>query len=174
MKSNIPKYQYILDTVEDYCNRLNKPVPPIIISYTRTRTGQYDGSHLQFSSIALTACKIDEINYLIAHECCHLVHPTHSIHFFKCLELFYPNWIQLHDQLHVNFRYQLGLDLSNPNFKRPKTEYILKSTSKPKKNKPKQITQKQTKQIIQTQPFIITIYEWFLKQIIQIFQFFIL
>ena len=103
--------QYVIDTVKEYCKILNKPVPLIFISATKSKLGSCwgDGSKMQFSSIALQCGSIEQMKYLIAHECSHLIHQNHSKSFWKCVEMLCPNYKKLHKEFQRVFKLSVVL-----------------------------------------------------------------
>jgi len=61
------------------------------------------GSHTPAGRIllndALIAARRDCIDYVIAHELCHVVEPNHSPRFFRLLRRFMPDWERRKDLL---------------------------------------------------------------------------
>ena len=78
--------------VEEYCHRLDLPMPAVRLSNARTRWGSCSsrsGIRLHWRLIHLPPALID---YVVAHEVAHLVEMNHSARFWAVVERLYPDW----------------------------------------------------------------------------------
>ena len=85
--------------VEEYCHRLQLPVPAVRLSNAQTRWGSCSsrsGIRLHWRLIHLPPALID---YVVAHEVAHLVEMNHSPRFWAVVEALYPAWRTARAQL---------------------------------------------------------------------------
>lgn len=85
--------------VEEYCHRLQLPVPAVRLSNAQTRWGSCSsrsGIRLHWRLIHLPPALID---YVVAHEVAHLVEMNHSPRFWGVVETLYPAWRTARAQL---------------------------------------------------------------------------
>lgn len=93
------QFQRRLDSWRPWCRRHHLPEPQLLLRRMPKRWGSASGN----GRIALTpelvhapsAC----IDYVIAHEICHLRHPSHSPQFFRLLTSLLPDWQRWKDRL---------------------------------------------------------------------------
>lgn len=80
--------------VDEFCLRLELPVPAVSLSSARTRWGSCSsasGIRLHWRLIHLPPALID---YVVAHEVAHLLEMNHSPRFWAVVERIYPDWRQ--------------------------------------------------------------------------------
>jgi predicted metal-dependent hydrolase len=78
---------------------LNLSLPPVMICPMKKRWGSHTPSGRILLNDALIAARRDCIDYVIAHELCHVVEPNHSPKFFRLLRRFMPDWERRKDLL---------------------------------------------------------------------------
>lgn len=79
--------------VIQYCAQLGVSYSAINYRKTRSKWGHCTRSgNLQFNWLIMQAPE-SVIDYLVAHECCHLVHLNHSRAFWTLVEKVYPNYV---------------------------------------------------------------------------------
>lgn len=78
---------------------LGLKLPPLIICPMKKRWGSHTPSGRILLNDALVAARRDCIDYVIAHELCHVVEPNHSPKFFRLLRRFMPDWERRKDLL---------------------------------------------------------------------------
>lgn len=88
-----------LDSWRPWCRRHHLPEPQLLLRRMPKRWGSASGN----GRIALTPELIHApsacIDYVIAHEICHLRHPSHSPQFFRLLTSLLPDWHRWKDRL---------------------------------------------------------------------------
>jgi predicted metal-dependent hydrolase len=73
-------------------DRLRIPKPPLMICSMQKRWGSHTPGGRIILNTRLIAARRDCIDYVIAHELCHVVEPNHSARFFRLLRRFMPDW----------------------------------------------------------------------------------
>ena len=68
------------------------PAPRLIVRPMEKRWGSHTLAGTIILNSRLVAARRDHIDYVIAHELCHVVEPNHSRRFFELLERFLPDW----------------------------------------------------------------------------------
>jgi predicted metal-dependent hydrolase len=71
---------------------LRLPLPPLMVCPMKRRWGSHTPSGRILLNDALIAARRDCIDYVIAHELCHVVEPNHSPRFFRLLRRIMPDW----------------------------------------------------------------------------------
>lgn len=66
--------------------------PTLMICPMKKRWGSHTASGRILLNDMLIAARRDCIDYVIAHELCHVVEPSHSPRFFRLLSRFMPDW----------------------------------------------------------------------------------
>lgn len=77
--------------VRDYCLRLNLPQPPVAIAHQRRRWGSCSSRHGIRLNLRLMLCDEELVNYVVAHEVCHLKEMNHGPNFHRLLEGLIPD-----------------------------------------------------------------------------------
>ena len=78
---------------------LGLSLPPVMVCPMKKRWGSHTPSGRILLNDALIAARRDCIDYVIAHELCHVVEPNHSPKFFRLLRRFMPDWEHRKDLL---------------------------------------------------------------------------
>jgi len=93
------QFQRRLEAWEPWCHRHQLPKPLLMLRRMPKRWGSASAN----GRIALTPELIHApsicIDYVIAHEICHLKHPSHSPQFFRLLSSVLPDWRNRKDRL---------------------------------------------------------------------------
>lgn len=93
------QFQRRLESWVPWCRRHHLPEPELVLRRMPKRWGSASGS----GRIALTPELIHApsacIDYVIAHEICHLKHPSHGADFVKLLSSVVPDWRELKERL---------------------------------------------------------------------------
>lgn len=91
--------------IRHYSRQLKECIAPIIAKYSRemgvaptkvsvssarTRWGSCSGKNTLNFSFRLAMCEISVIEYVVAHELCHVLHKNHSKAFWAEVEKYYP------------------------------------------------------------------------------------
>lgn len=91
------------ERVANFSQRLGVRVNQIRVKSQKTRWGSCSSKgNLNFNWHAIVAPP-EVVDYLVVHECCHLVHMNHSKAFWTLVESFYPDyrecrkWLKNHD-----------------------------------------------------------------------------
>lgn len=81
-----------LETWDEWCQRHRLPTPRIHLRKMPKRWGsaQQDG-RIWFNPELVRAPSIC-IDYVVAHEVCHLLHPNHGPEFYRQLDQMFPDW----------------------------------------------------------------------------------
>lgn len=77
-------------------------IPELVIRKMSKRWGSYLRNKIILNPLLIRASK-DCIDYVIAHELCHLRHKKHSKEFFKLLSSIIPNWKEIKEKLELRF-----------------------------------------------------------------------
>lgn len=83
---------WFAERVAHHCARLGRPVPPVRLTSARTRWGSCSlrsGIRLHWRLVHLSPELAD---YVVAHECAHLIEMNHSPRFWAVVETLYPDW----------------------------------------------------------------------------------
>jgi predicted metal-dependent hydrolase len=81
-----------------YCKRLGVEVPTVYVREQRKRWGSWRDSGLHFNwRIVMAPLKL--IDYVVAHEVCHLSVPNHSEAFWRLLEVLLPDALERRETL---------------------------------------------------------------------------
>jgi hypothetical protein len=92
----------ICDRVEIYAEKLGKRPKNVRFKKQKTRWGSCSSlGNLNFNYL-LMMTSIEVIDYIVAHELCHLKHPNHSRAFWSCVEKIYPDYKKHHVWLREN------------------------------------------------------------------------
>jgi predicted metal-dependent hydrolase len=90
--------EVIPERVALYCKRLGVPLPPVYIREQRKRWGSWSGSGLRFNwRIVMAPLRL--VDYVVAHEVCHLSVSNHSEFFWKLLEVLLPDALERRETL---------------------------------------------------------------------------
>lgn len=66
--------------------------PELVIRFMQKRWGSCTAHHKIILNTELIKAPKSDIEYVIAHELCHIIYPNHSQQFFKLLTIILPNW----------------------------------------------------------------------------------
>lgn len=75
------------------------PGPPMLLRAMPYRWGSYTQSGNILFNPELIKAPAACIDYVVAHELCHMVHPNHSIEFYQLLASLVPDWKTRKDRL---------------------------------------------------------------------------
>lgn len=81
-----------------YCKRLGVVIPDVSIREQHKRWGSWSKSGLRFNW-RLVMAPLRLIDYVVAHEVCHLSVPNHSETFWKLLEILLPDALERRETL---------------------------------------------------------------------------
>lgn len=87
--------QYFLKRLEKLWSLFSKdmqPFPPLLLRKMTKRWGSYTRSGKILLNIDLIQAPSHCIDYVIAHELCHIFHRNHSSEFFALLKNIMPDW----------------------------------------------------------------------------------
>jgi predicted metal-dependent hydrolase len=76
----------LAEQVALYCSRINKPVPKVQVRDSLTRWGSCSSTGVISFSWRLILAPPFVMEYVAAHEVCHLVHMNHSVRFWNLCE----------------------------------------------------------------------------------------
>jgi len=94
---------------QHFAEKLDRYPRAIKVSQAKGRWGSCNRSGVIRLNWRLMKASPDEIDYVIAHECAHLVHMNHSADFWNTVSHIYPNWkpisklLDLKDQIYRAF-----------------------------------------------------------------------
>lgn len=89
-KANFP--DIISPIIADFLMRYGKSPVSLEYKYVKTYWGVCTSSGAIRLNIELIRAPKSCIEYIMAHELCHLIHQNHSIHFYNLLTEFMPDW----------------------------------------------------------------------------------
>jgi len=93
--------QYLTQRTELFANSHQLPsIKTIKVRYMKARWGSCSSDAVITYNIHLIKATVENIDYVILHELCHLVHPNHSSRFYQLQSKLNPNW-KLH-KYHLN------------------------------------------------------------------------
>ncbi|SES93358.1 hypothetical protein SAMN05216326_10743 [Nitrosomonas marina] len=75
-----------------YADRLNLPYPPFKLSHAKTRWGSCNSSGVIRLNVRLVQLPLFLVDYVVAHELCHLFEMNHSSAFWKRVAAIYPDY----------------------------------------------------------------------------------
>ena len=81
-----------LEVWREWCQRHRLPVPVIQLRKMPKRWGSAQGNGKIWFNPELIHAPSICIDYVIAHEVCHLLHPNHGPKFYRQLDHVFPNW----------------------------------------------------------------------------------
>lgn len=93
---------YITRQVSIIARQMGLRYSKVSIRESFSRFGSCTGNRLSFS-LLLVCAKPEEIDYVIIHELCHIVHKDHSPRFWNLVGQFCPNWKELRDSLRKDY-----------------------------------------------------------------------
>lgn len=83
----------VTELTQYYASKLDVPVPKIQIKKVRSYWGEcYSRRGLIIYNIELARVRRELIEYVVVHECCHLVEANHSSAFWKLVFRYCPNY----------------------------------------------------------------------------------
>ncbi len=85
---------------------VKQPIEKIALKNNFSKWGSCSGQKLSFS-LMLFFCSSAQIDYVIVHELCHLVHKNHSTSFWKLLGSFIPKYREIDQSLKFK-SYKIG------------------------------------------------------------------
>lgn len=88
---NISK-DIFLDRIQFYCQKLNISVPTLRLKSQKTRWGSCSNKQNINLNWLLIKTPLEIIDYVILHECCHLIHMNHSKDFWNLVQKFMPDY----------------------------------------------------------------------------------
>ena len=82
-----------------WCERQRIPEPSLLVRYMPKRWGSaHKNGRIALNPQLVRAPSLC-IDYVIAHEICHLKYPNHGAGFFRLLDAIFPNWRTAKDRL---------------------------------------------------------------------------
>ncbi len=81
----------IAEIVDRYSERLRLEPPHFRVKYQAKRWGSCSQGSVLNINLRIIMAPISQIEYVVAHELCHLKHKDHSIAFWELLRLIMPN-----------------------------------------------------------------------------------
>jgi len=85
-------FQQIGEMVEWYALRLDIPAPPFKVKRMKGRWGSCGYRNSLNFNMALIMAPISQIEYVVAHELCHIRHKNHSLRFWDHLRALMPDY----------------------------------------------------------------------------------
>ena len=92
------------ERVAVYCKRLGINEPPVLIRNQRQRWGSCNSKGELRINWRIIMAPMRLVDYVIAHELCHLKEPNHSRAFWKLLRQVISDWEERREDLAVNGR----------------------------------------------------------------------
>ncbi len=81
------------DLVKGYSSMIQKPAPKIRFNTVRRKWGSYSpGKHEIMINIALMMAPLSLVDYVAAHEVCHIVYHNHSLKFWELVGQIMPDY----------------------------------------------------------------------------------
>lgn len=87
--------------VAHFAGLLGRPVPRVAVSNARTQWGVCTEDGVIRLSWRLVHIEPALADYVVAHECAHLVELNHSARFYRLLASLYPDWIAARERLEL-------------------------------------------------------------------------
>jgi len=95
--------QYLTQRTEIFANSHQLPaIKTIKVRYMKARWGSCSSDAVITYNIHLIKATVANIDYVILHELCHLVHPNHGSRFYQLQSKLNPNWKQQKQQLNYS------------------------------------------------------------------------
>ena len=101
----------LTDRTLHYSKIIKKPINKLTIKQQKTRWGSCSSNHNINLNWLLIKTPLNVINYVVLHECCHLVHMNHSRNFWQLVKQhmpqynIYKNWLSIHGNAILNNHY---------------------------------------------------------------------
>ncbi|MBL4660204.1 MAG: M48 family metallopeptidase [Alcanivoracaceae bacterium] len=87
--------EYLTQRTELYANsHLLPAIKTVKVRYMKARWGSCSSDAVITYNIHLIKATVENIDYVILHELCHLIHPDHSSRFYQLQSKLNPNWKQ--------------------------------------------------------------------------------
>ncbi|SER06945.1 hypothetical protein SAMN05421690_100754 [Nitrosomonas sp. Nm51] len=87
------------ERIAQYAHQLNVPMPPFRLSQARTRWGSCNSAGIIRLNVRLIQLPLHLVDYVVAHELCHLFEMNHSKAFWKRVAVIYPDFQQARREL---------------------------------------------------------------------------
>ena len=85
-------HKKVLDAVKDYSKKLGIEPPKFIIKNQYKRWGSCTKNNILNFNFRIAMAPASQINYVVAHELCHVLHKDHSVKFWKSLSTIMPDY----------------------------------------------------------------------------------
>ncbi len=85
-------YDLFLDRIYFYCLKLSVPIPSLRIKKLKSRWGSCSSKQNINLNWVLIKAPFDVIDYVVLHECCHLIHMNHSKNFWDLVRYYMPDY----------------------------------------------------------------------------------
>jgi predicted metal-dependent hydrolase len=97
----VEQFTHRLAKWEPWCGARKLPKPQVRLLRMPKRWGSAHGNGRIYLNPELVKAPSICVDYVIAHEVCHLKHPNHDRSFFRLLEQICPNWRQIKKRLEI-------------------------------------------------------------------------
>jgi len=92
--------EFLPDVVAKWAERISIPVPQYDVLEMTSRWGSCNArTRKLLFNLELAKKPVACVEYIVAHECIHLIERNHTDRFFRLLETYLPNWEQLKKEL---------------------------------------------------------------------------
>lgn len=90
------------EIIQNYSKKLNVAPPEYKIKYQKKRWGSCSKNDVIYLNIQIIMAPKKQIEYVVAHELCHLIHKNHSADFWRLLKLIMPDYKDRKEALRRN------------------------------------------------------------------------
>lgn len=87
------------ERIAHYADKLKVPKPPFKLSHARTRWGSCNSRGIIRLNWRLIQLPLHFVDYVVAHELCHLIEMNHSSKFWKLVARIYPDYQRVRKEL---------------------------------------------------------------------------